>query len=186
MLIDAMRVDFAFDLENKPRMPYLNNLFKKNKAIPFKLNSRPPTVTLPRLKSIVSGIVPEFIDILWNFNTTHLIEDNIIKQMRSKNKSIVFYGDDTWLKLFSSDHFLRYEGVSSFVASDYDQVDENVTRNLMHELKQNDWDLMILHYLGLDHVGKFKTCLQYNLFLFIIMILKLNKDTWKDLSLKSQ
>jgi ethanolaminephosphotransferase len=28
-----------------------------------------------------------------------------------------------------------------------------VTRHVSGELKQSDWDLMILHYLGLDHVG---------------------------------
>jgi len=33
------------------------------------------------------------------------------------------------------------------------KVDTNVTRHLKDELKKSDWDLMILHYLGLDHVG---------------------------------
>lgn len=33
------------------------------------------------------------------------------------------------------------------------QVDNNVTRNLKGEFEKNDWDVMILHYLGLDHIG---------------------------------
>lgn len=67
---------------------------------------------------------------------------------------MVFYGDDTWLKLFPSDKFfLRHEGVTSFFASDYHEVDRNVTRHLAHELNKNDWQVMILHYLGLDHIG---------------------------------
>lgn len=33
------------------------------------------------------------------------------------------------------------------------QVDDNVTRHLNAELSQPDWDMMILHYLGLDHIG---------------------------------
>ena len=34
------------------------------------------------------------------------------------------------------------------------QVDFNVTRHLDEELhSKKDWDVMILHYLGLDHVG---------------------------------
>lgn len=34
------------------------------------------------------------------------------------------------------------------------QVDDNVTRHLENELKPTaDWDVMILHYLGLDHIG---------------------------------
>lgn len=33
------------------------------------------------------------------------------------------------------------------------QVDINVTRHIDSELKRNDWDILILHYLGLDHIG---------------------------------
>lgn len=33
------------------------------------------------------------------------------------------------------------------------EVDTNVTRHLRREMDQRDWDMMILHYLGLDHVG---------------------------------
>lgn len=29
----------------------------------------------------------------------------------------------------------------------------NVTRNMKKELHNNDWTVMILHYLGLDHIG---------------------------------
>lgn len=33
------------------------------------------------------------------------------------------------------------------------QVDTNVTRHLDRELRSDDWSMMILHYLGLDHIG---------------------------------
>lgn len=34
------------------------------------------------------------------------------------------------------------------------KVDNNVTRHLENELKPTaDWDIMILHYLGVDHIG---------------------------------
>ena len=33
------------------------------------------------------------------------------------------------------------------------QVDLNVTRHLEAELTKDDWDITILHYLGLDHIG---------------------------------
>lgn len=33
------------------------------------------------------------------------------------------------------------------------QVDNNVTRHLPLELSAGDFDLLILHYLGLDHIG---------------------------------
>lgn len=57
MVIDAMRYDFAFEANvnkqnHKIRMPFLNKLLRERKAMPFKLNARPPTVTLPRIKVI--------------------------------------------------------------------------------------------------------------------------------------
>ena len=33
------------------------------------------------------------------------------------------------------------------------EVDDNVTRHIDEELERNDWDVMVLHYLGLDHIG---------------------------------
>ena len=33
------------------------------------------------------------------------------------------------------------------------KVDNNVTRHLDKVLKRGDWDVLILHYLGLDHIG---------------------------------
>lgn len=33
------------------------------------------------------------------------------------------------------------------------KVDNNVTRHLEKVLKRGDWDMLILHYLGLDHIG---------------------------------
>lgn len=32
-------------------------------------------------------------------------------------------------------------------------MDNNVTRHLDTELVKKDWDVLILHYLGLDHIG---------------------------------
>jgi len=35
----------------------------------------------------------------------------------------------------------------------FKQVDNNVTRHIRDELSYDDWAVMILHYLGLDHIG---------------------------------
>lgn len=32
-------------------------------------------------------------------------------------------------------------------------MDNNVTRHIDAELRQDDWNTMVLHYLGLDHIG---------------------------------
>ena len=65
---------------------------------------------------------------------------------------MVFYGDDTWTRLFPGS-FLRQDATTSFYVNDYTEVDSNVSRHLDQELEVQDWDVMILHYLGLDHIG---------------------------------
>lgn len=71
--------------------------------------------------------------------------------MHIRNEKIVVAGDDTW-KLFP--HFERkYLNRDSLFVNDFYEGDMNVTKTLALELKENDWKLMILHYLGLDHIG---------------------------------
>lgn len=36
---------------------------------------------------------------------------------------------------------------------DFTEVDNNVTRHIDDELIRDDWDGMVMHYLGLDHIG---------------------------------
>lgn len=36
---------------------------------------------------------------------------------------------------------------------DFTEVDNNVTRHVPGELRNSDWNAMIMHYLGLDHIG---------------------------------
>jgi ethanolaminephosphotransferase len=103
---------------------------------------------LPRIKSLVAGSIPSFLDFLLNFETKQLKEDSIIQQFQNQGKKINFFGDDTWQKLFPSS-FQRQEGVSSFFVQDTVEVDKNVSSHLNFEMKQNDWDVLILHYLGL-------------------------------------
>lgn len=51
-------------------------------------------------------------------------------------------------------HFHRMQANrDSLFVNDFYEGDLNITNTLAFELKQIDWKLMILHYLGLDHVG---------------------------------
>ena len=61
----------------------------------------------------MSGGIPSFMDFLFNFKSQALLEDNLVTQLYNSNKKIVFYGDDTWEKLFPG-HFIRQEGTTSF------------------------------------------------------------------------
>ncbi|XP_029805882.1 GPI ethanolamine phosphate transferase 2 isoform X3 [Suricata suricatta] len=102
--------------------------------------------------ALMTGSLPGFIDVVRNLNSPALLEDNVITQAKAAGKRMVFYGDETWVKLFPK-HFVEYDGTASFFVSDYTEVDNNVTRHLDKVLKRGDWDVLILHYLGLDHIG---------------------------------
>uniref|UniRef100_A0AAV1TMS9 GPI ethanolamine phosphate transferase 2 C-terminal domain-containing protein n=1 Tax=Peronospora matthiolae TaxID=2874970 RepID=A0AAV1TMS9_9STRA len=176
VLIDALRADMvlgsgamrkdqeADGYDGKEElnvfMPFTRALVTSGSALGYVAHASVPTVTMPRVKALVTGKAPVFIDILKNFNSGALEEDaNLVSLMATSGKRVVFYGDDTWLKLFPTT-FARAEGTSGFYTRDTVDVDNNVTRHLTEELdptmqhaKSGDWDVLVLHYLGLDHVG---------------------------------
>lgn len=157
IIIDALRVDFVPSIMepdySTPRLPYLEQLLKTH-GMGFQSIASIPTVTLARVKAILSGCLPSFMDYIMNLNAYSFKKDNIVEQLWLKNKSIVFYGDDTWGKLFHKGIFARSNFTSSLFATDYTEVDSNVTYNVNQELKNlTEWDVMMLHYLGVDHIG---------------------------------
>jgi ethanolaminephosphotransferase len=136
---------------------------------------------MPRVKAITTGSIPSFLDVILNFaesdtSSTLATQDTWLAQLKAKeNGKLVMYGDDTWLKLFP-EFFERADGTSSFFVSvsasttpckynkkngivdfhreqDFTEVDNNVTRHVPGELLNDDWNAMIMHYLGLDHIG---------------------------------
>ncbi|XP_074086216.1 GPI ethanolamine phosphate transferase 2 isoform X2 [Macrotis lagotis] len=152
MLVDGLRSDFVFGSKGVRFMPYTKYIVEKGFTHSFIAEAKPPTVTLPRIKALMTGSIPGFIDAVMNFNSPVLLEDNLIGQAKTAGKRIIFYGDDTWIKLFPK-HFIEYDGTTSFFVSDFREVDDNITRHLDNVLKREDWDMLILHYLGLDHIG---------------------------------
>ena len=100
----------------------------------------------------MSGTIPGFVDFLLNFGSDQFSEDSLLEQWKMSGYNLTFFGDDTWLKLFPN-HFVRSDGTNSFFVSDFFQVDQNVSRHLPSEVQKDDWDVAILHYLGLDHIG---------------------------------
>lgn len=173
VVIDALRVDFLYPepiLANmgivmdgkkleveRPKIAVLTDWIERSnpslKAFVARVNS--PTVTMPRIKAMMSGTIPGFVDFLLNFGSDQFTEDNLLDQWIRSGLNLTFFGDDTWIKLFPN-HFMRNEGTNSFFVTDITEVDQNVTRHLEFEMKQLDWDVAILHYLGLDHIGHWK------------------------------
>ncbi|KAA1065404.1 major facilitator super transporter protein [Puccinia graminis f. sp. tritici] len=172
VLIDALRSDFMFGTDS--RMNFTQSLVRDGKALPYTAIAQAPTVTLPRLKAMTTGMNPQFLDAVLNIADSTdqgaLLErsDSWLRQLLFSSqvasptsplvmqRKAIFYGDDTWLRLFPSSWFAEVDGVSSFYVTDTEIVDYNVTRHLDHALsekQQQEWDIAILHYLGLDHVG---------------------------------
>jgi len=90
-------------------------------AYPFTAHALPPTVTLPRIKALTTGSIPNFLDAILNIaesdtSSTLAYQDTWLSQANASGKRIVMYGDDTWIKLFPG-MFSRTEGTSSFFVS---------------------------------------------------------------------
>ncbi|GAB7347730.1 hypothetical protein MBLNU459_g5282t1 [Dothideomycetes sp. NU459] len=162
MVVDALRSDFVYGQDSG--FVFTQSLIETGAAIPFTAHATSPTITMPRVKALTTGGVPSFLDVILNFaesdtTSTLATQDTWLAQVRANLRSggsdegkLVFYGDDTWLKLFPG-FFAREDGTSSFFVSDFTEVDNNVTRHLDRELARGDWNGMIMHYLGLDHIG---------------------------------
>ncbi|ODH13654.1 hypothetical protein ACO22_07044 [Paracoccidioides brasiliensis] len=156
MVVDALRSDFVYS--ERSGFTFTQGLIQSGAAMPFTAHAGAPTVTMPRVKAITTGSVPSFLDVILNLaesdtSSTLVYQDTWLAQLRARpGGRLVMYGDDTWLKLFPG-FFDRHDGTTSFFVSDFVEVDSNVTRHVPEELKMDDWSAMILHYLGLDHIG---------------------------------
>jgi ethanolaminephosphotransferase len=103
------------------------SLIRDGAAIPFTAHASPPTVTMPRVKALTTGSVPSFLDLILNFaesdtSSSLAAQDTWLAQIKARGGKIVFYGDDTWLKLFPNsvgdeEFFARVDGTSSFFVS---------------------------------------------------------------------
>ncbi|USP75789.1 GPI ethanolamine phosphate transferase 2 [Curvularia clavata] len=160
MVVDALRSDFVYGEDSG--MAFVQSLIRDGTALPFTAHATSPTITMPRVKAITTGSIPSFVDVILNFaesdtTSTLATQDTWLAQIKAKDYEngkgkLVMYGDDTWLKLFPG-VFERADGTSSFFVSDFTEVDNNVTRHVPNELLNSDWNAMIMHYLGLDHIG---------------------------------
>ena len=69
----------------------------------------------------MTGSIPGFVDVVLNFASGAVQEDNLIQQLSIDGKKILFFGDDTWMKLFPG-KFQRQDGTTSFFVTDYTEV----------------------------------------------------------------
>ncbi|XP_052134647.1 uncharacterized protein LOC127753216 [Oryza glaberrima] len=161
VVLDALRFDFVapstFFQERQPWMDKLQVLQKlaadeKTSARIFKALADPPTTSLQRLKALTTGGLPTFIDVGNSFGAPAIVEDNIMHQFAKNGKRVVMMGDDTWIQLYP-EHFNKSYPYPSFNVKDLDTVDNGVIEHLLPSLHKNDWDVLIAHFLGVDHAG---------------------------------
>ena len=160
LVIDALRFDFVDAHQTDNPLPYQNKLptiHKLLKSKPknsklYKFIADPPTTTMQRIKGLTTGSLPTFVDAGANFASDEITEDNFIDQFIKNDKKIVFMGDDTWDGLFPN-RFLRSYSYPSLNVKDLHSVDNGVIEHLMPEMKKRDWDVIIAHFLGVDHCG---------------------------------
>ncbi|KAK7484510.1 hypothetical protein BaRGS_00024266 [Batillaria attramentaria] len=162
IIIDALKHDFmAYNSslgDNAP--PYKNKLVtihallnrRPQNAKLYKFLADPPTTTLQRLKGLTTGSLPTFVDAGSNFDSTEISEDNLIDQLIGQGKDIKFLGDDTWESLFPN-RFSKALPFPSFNVKDLHTVDNGILNHLYSEVRRRDWDVIIAHFLGVDHCG---------------------------------
>uniref|UniRef100_A0A0K0F860 GPI ethanolamine phosphate transferase 3 n=1 Tax=Strongyloides venezuelensis TaxID=75913 RepID=A0A0K0F860_STRVS len=159
IIIDALRYDFM-DSGGKLTEPYKGRVKIAGELINSQPNNTilslfiadPPTTTFQRIKALTTGSLPTFIDIKDNFDAGSIDEDNIINQLFLNGHNITFMGDDTWTSLFKN-KFNREFPAPSFDVFDLDTVDNMVLDHLFDEIAKDDWNIIIGHFLGVDHCG---------------------------------
>uniref|UniRef100_A0A8V8TQT1 GPI ethanolamine phosphate transferase 3, catalytic subunit n=1 Tax=Homo sapiens TaxID=9606 RepID=A0A8V8TQT1_HUMAN len=166
VLIDALRFDFAQPQHSHvPReppvsLPFLGKLSSLQRILEiqphharlYRSQVDPPTTTMQRLKALTTGSLPTFIDAGSNFASHAIVEDNLIKQLTSAGRRVVFMGDDTWKDLFPG-AFSKAFFFPSFNVRDLDTVDNGILEHLYPTMDSGEWDVLIAHFLGVDHCG---------------------------------
>jgi phosphatidylinositol glycan class O len=99
LIIDSLRFDFLSPHPPEPHSPYHHNVLtlpreltakQPRNSFLFNAHADPPTVTLQRIKALVTGSLPTFVDIGHNFGGASIAEDSIIQQLQQANKTVRF------------------------------------------------------------------------------------------------
>ena len=159
IIIDALRFDFvSYNLVDQyftNKLPTIQRILstKPSHALLYRGLADPPTTTLQRLIAIMTGALPNFVDAGSNFASNAFTEDSLLQQLKRHRRRVVTMGDDTWNMLFDS-LINESHPFSSFDVWDLHTVDEGVVSHLYPYLdRKPDWNLMIAHFLGVDHAG---------------------------------
>ncbi|KAJ3965771.1 hypothetical protein EV361DRAFT_1017776 [Lentinula raphanica] len=173
LIIDSLRFDFIapapfIPLSNSSEhsvyhhsiltLPSLITNAQPRNSFIFNSYPDPPTTTLQRIKGLTTGSLPTFVDLGSNFGGSEIEEDSVVGQVGMKGGQLLqvaFMGDDTWMTVFPhAFHTNMTWPYDSFNVEDLHTVDNGVITHLFPLLESDDTpDLIIGHFLGVDHVG---------------------------------
>jgi GPI ethanolamine phosphate transferase 3 subunit O len=97
LIIDALRFDFLSPHPPEPHSTYHHNVLtlpreltakQPHNSFLFNAYADPPTTTLQRIKGLVTGSLPTFVDMGYNFGGASIAEDSIILQLQQANKTV--------------------------------------------------------------------------------------------------
>jgi GPI ethanolamine phosphate transferase 3 subunit O len=157
VIVDALRCDLAFgcdkslcgfdDCPHPEGIPFLRNA---PNSLRYVIEADPPTTTSQRLKALLTGSLPTFIDLGGTFSSARVLEDTWLAQVNKSGLSSFFVGDDTWMAL--APIFSKSYPAPSFDVRDFDSVDDAVSAHVAEGLG-GGYDVVVAHLLGVDHIG---------------------------------
>lgn len=116
-------------------------------------------MTYQRIKALMTGSIPKFIEFRHNFNVERIVgidsvsgTDSLLGQLKRRGLRSVMIGDIIWEINFPN-IFSRAFTKPALDIYDIDSDDANVNEHIFRELEADDWDLLVAHYVGADHVG---------------------------------
>ena len=111
LIIDALRFDFVSPNPPSPVSPFHHNILtlpqeltkkRPRHSCIFNSYADPPTTTLPRIRGIMTGYLPTFIDVGSNFGGSFIVEDSILKQLKLAGKKVMLHICSIFLMLHIS------------------------------------------------------------------------------------
>ncbi|KAI8464250.1 MAG: hypothetical protein J3K34DRAFT_492384 [Monoraphidium minutum] len=162
LIVDALRFDFVCGNRSAAAphagafpntMALVSNAGDAAAVLRFVADT--PTITMSRLKALLTGGLPTFLDVGSSFSASEVREDNLLAQLKAAGKAAAFVGDDTWQQL-SPGAFEWAWPYPSFNVKDLHSVDDGVWQRVLPLLRGRapaGWAVLIGHYLGVDHAG---------------------------------
>lgn len=182
LVLDGLRWDVASGAARSQvagrslALPSLARLARGGALLaPFRADA--PTTTQQRLRALLTGSLPTFLELGASFGAPALGEDSLVAQAAGGGRRLVHAGDDAWLQLFppASGAWARAHPFPSLDVRDLHGVDRGVAALLPELLRSpgaaassarplqrahararagaGEWDVLIAHFLGIDHAG---------------------------------